>query len=53
MKWPTTNTELANRINGGNMFEDKDVISAETLNVIFKEILDYAELIKMFATREN
>ncbi|MCL2522124.1 MAG: hypothetical protein FWE36_04610 [Erysipelotrichales bacterium] len=46
MKWETTRTELANRINGGNMFREADIVSAETLNVIFTELFKLSELIE-------
>ncbi|MCL2522916.1 MAG: hypothetical protein FWE36_08675 [Erysipelotrichales bacterium] len=44
MRWVTTNTQLANRINGGNMFTEAEPIMESALNAIIQEIMNIAVL---------
>jgi len=53
LRWDTTKTELANRINGGNVFREADIVSAETINTIFSEIMKVSDLINAFEKALN
>ncbi|MCL2522183.1 MAG: hypothetical protein FWE36_04910 [Erysipelotrichales bacterium] len=44
MRWVTTNSQLANRINGGNMFTEAEPVMETALNIIIQEIMNIAVL---------
>ncbi|MCL2521592.1 MAG: hypothetical protein FWE36_01885 [Erysipelotrichales bacterium] len=47
MRWNTTNTALANRINNGNMFQETDILTSSTLNAIVSEIISISDLLQI------
>ncbi|MCL2521715.1 MAG: hypothetical protein FWE36_02515 [Erysipelotrichales bacterium] len=45
MRWNTTNTALANRINNGNTFQETDTVTEGTLNAIIQELFNIETLV--------